>query len=716
MKQRIKYLTILVSIISSGMIHSVVVHSQTLNPSYLSEMPAPARVIAEIKGKDGADAGERQLGAFNILVTLISDMAYGLEHRFERQLTPDEQRITMAYQKAYADLWHKVKDTYGKEYQGDYNHDRELRNELLDKFFSANFKALYTKSNQQASKNLQAARDRAYGNTPANNGSNQPSTPAGGPGTTAEMNRCIASGRTIRRCYTEVLGNGFSAMFSAGINLNEPIPIPTGLRMTGDYASASGFRLIFEPDTVTIICHGVPSPHFYNVEMTNTQTLITIQNDQKPSVFSLSADGKLSGTGPIRVTGQVPAGSRTEQTSGMTTQKTTRTKELTPLEAGQYPNATQNGQTYTVQEDATQLVYGPTGTRTVTNYVSKTADCNAGVLSPIGGSPMPTINEIGKNPFAMLTTIFSGTTELMKGGSNEDALKEMLNPKGEKAIAPGLRVHGIFAGPTGFSLAFHPESVTLGCGEAERALEYSVQRSGDKTMLVAKENGTPISFQLMPDGSVVGQGTVQVNGRVITGTTEDINNPFTFAPRVARCEVGRLVAGGSGATTPTATSNSNSTPPANYSNSTPPVNSGLGGGPTGNITLTIAAGPGVASLLVGKTLIVLKDSLESVLAHAGVSPQGRSSRISAWSEACGTASSAQICQAGLNGVRSYMVATTKLDANGSVTFPNVPSTGTFYVVTETLRSHHLLWNVRVDLKPGSNSIKLDESNTTPVDR
>src|SRR5215471_19241953 len=110
MKQRIKCLTILVSIIwlvSSGVVHSAVVHAQTLNPSYLSEMPAPARVIAEIKGKDPADAGERQLGAFNILVTLISDMAYGLEHRFERQLTSDEQRITMAYQKAYADLWHQ---------------------------------------------------------------------------------------------------------------------------------------------------------------------------------------------------------------------------------------------------------------------------------------------------------------------------------------------------------------------------------------------------------------------------------------------------------------------------------------------------------------------------------------------------------------------------------------------------------------------------------
>src|SRR5215471_5556416 len=201
MKSSLKCLTTVLLVLS--FFRPLVVHSQTLNPSYLSEMPAPARILAEIKGKDPENAGERQLGAFIILVTLITDMAYGLEHRFERQLTPDEQQFTTAYSNAYADLWRKVKATYGKEYMGDYNHDRDLRNEVLDKFFSANFKALYTKSNQQANKQLQAVRDRMNGNTPpANNGSNEPSPPRGGPGSTAEMNRCVASGRTLRRCFT----------------------------------------------------------------------------------------------------------------------------------------------------------------------------------------------------------------------------------------------------------------------------------------------------------------------------------------------------------------------------------------------------------------------------------------------------------------------------------------------------------------------------------
>lgn len=102
---------------------------------------------------------------------------------------------------------------------------------------------------------------------------------------------------------------------------------------------------------------------------------------------------------------------------------------------------------------------------------------------------------------------------------------------------PGLRMNGSYAGATGFSLNFHPESVTAGCGDVERA--------GSRTMLVIRNNLNPISHQLMLDGSSTGEGSVQVNGRVITGITDDLNNPFVFARNVATCPVARLVAGSS---------------------------------------------------------------------------------------------------------------------------------------------------------------------------
>src|ERR1700730_2355647 len=506
---KLRFMGPFIAAVVVSLLGSRAVYAHPLNPSYLAEMPPPPRVIAEIKGKDAEDTGERQMGAFMVLIQMMDDMAWGIEHRYvtnadTRRLTPDESRIRLAYQTAYADLWHKVTNKEGHVY----DHDRDLRNEILNKFFSENFRALYLKSNAKAAAQYKAFQDRMYAN-PANTASMQPATQTAAPGSQAELRRCIASGRSMRICYTEGLGNGFEQM----VGISPKQPVPPGLRMTGDYASAGGFRLIFEAEQVTMVCRGVPAPQPYTVQTTGTPAPITIQQESKPVVFSWGPDGRLTGSGPIRVTGQVPVGSHTEQTMGTTTQRTTTTKELTPLEAQTYPNArenaTRNGQVYTVQEDATELVYGPTGMRTVTDFATKSADCTLGLMSPIGGSQPP---HVPKNDLDVLTTIGAGMGALMKGGNLNDATKEMLFPDAGKNVAPGLRMNGSYAGATGFSLNFHPESVTAGCGESERALEYSLQRAGGRTTLLIKDNPNPISLHLMPDGSITGEGSVQVNG------------------------------------------------------------------------------------------------------------------------------------------------------------------------------------------------------------
>jgi len=104
------------------------------------------------------------------------------------------------------------------------------------------------------------------------------------------------------------------------------------------------------------------------------------------------------------------------------------------------------------------------------------------------------------------------------------------------------------------------------------------------------------------------------------------------------------------------------------------------------------------------------------LATGGISAQGRSSRVSAWAHACESSQSDPICQAGAKQLTNYYVSATKLDAKGSASFTSIPALGTFYLIVDTSRAHHLMWNVRVDLKPGHNSIQLDESNITPIDR
>ena len=318
-------------------------------------------------------------------------------------------------------------------------------------------------------------------------------------------------------------------------------------------------------------------------------------------------------------------------------------------------------------------------------------------MSPLGASPLP---HVPKNDLDVLTTIGAGLGKLMKGGNVNDATNEMFFPDAGKTLAPGLRMNGSYGSTTGFSVNFHPESVTAACGNAERALEYSVQRAGNKATLAIKDNANPISLQLMPDGSITGEGTVQVNGRVITGTTDDVNNP-------ARCETGRLVAGASAPTPPAAVSAV--APPSAAAPSAPAA--GAGGA-----SLRISAGPGVTALLAGKALIVLKDSAENILASAGIRAPAGSSSVAAWAHACERSTRDPVCLQGVSSLGNYAVAKTGFDANGTATFNNVPSSGTFYVVADTAYTHHLVWNLRVDLKPGANAITMDERNATPIDR
>jgi len=139
---------------------STAIEAQTLTPSYLSDMPAPERILNEIKGKNAEDTIERQMGAFQALNKMIDDMAWGLEKRYlPRRATPDENRVKDTYSLAYADLWHRASNKEDHLY----DHDRELLGELLTKFFSQGFRDLYARSDANAVEYYKAYRARMSG-------------------------------------------------------------------------------------------------------------------------------------------------------------------------------------------------------------------------------------------------------------------------------------------------------------------------------------------------------------------------------------------------------------------------------------------------------------------------------------------------------------------------------------------------------------------------
>ena len=66
-----------------------------------------------------------------------------------------------------------------------------------------------------------------------------------------------------------------------------------------------------------------------------------------------------------------------------------------------------------------------------------------------------------------------------------DFLKNMFGGEKGAPTPAGIRMHGIYAAPTGFSVQFFPESAVLGCGpDAARAYPYSSCRGRRRRAVV----------------------------------------------------------------------------------------------------------------------------------------------------------------------------------------------------------------------------------------
>lgn len=491
------------------------------NPAYLSEMPAPARILAEIKGKDAEDTGERQMGAFRALVDIIGDMAWGLGHRYvndadSRAATPDERRLRFAYETAYADLWHKVSNKEGHVY----DHDLPLRNELLQKFFTDNFRAQYFQSHKNDAAEYQAFQKRMNPDPPTGAGQNDPDGQhyARDAGSVA-VRKCVESGRSEIECLGEGMKVGLadlagkdSLMAKAFQDNKDP-----GLRLTGIYVG-SGAQMWFEQDKMTFTCADlIPDPHQYSVQANGTQIKVTIASAPKPLVFSYQ-DGKLVGPGAIDVLGRVPIGGSVA-TTGTTYQTQTHTvttreeipQQNLPLYAGESDVQTNGSESYIEHRSSYTTMEPMQMAHREIPSKPKMAQCNIGTVPATAEAPK----------IADLATAVLGSE-----GSKSQNTK------------PGLRLNGTYVAEGGLSIEFRADSATLECGQAQNSEAYAVLSEGGRLVLRFDNKSGPFSLVLQPNGSLAGQGSVDVAGRkIIQGTGNDPNH---FVPLNARCSVGTL--------------------------------------------------------------------------------------------------------------------------------------------------------------------------------
>ncbi len=500
------------------------------------------------------------------------------------------------------------------------------------------------------------------------------SGPAAKPKTPEEraIARCVTSGRLPASCTGNALLGAFGQMLSQVLPTEEAKGPSAGPNMAGVFQGAGNWRLDFIDNGVLVNCSFLsPDQRSYTLDVKNNR--LVIDTTPKPLILTVRTDGTIVGPGPVTIDGVVAAGYTAGSGTSFSGYKDQNGMAISDAQA-----ASSAGPVY---DPSGNRVYGAISTPSGhTVFAHKRATC-------------PALNLSSKGAGVGIQTM---QTDLLKTAFGGD--------KGPPT-PPGIRMHGIFAASTGFSVQFFPESAVLGCGpDAARAYPYTVVADGGRAAIRIEAPDHPLALPFRADGSLdPGAGAYQVHGRIITGQND--NGDFTFAPMEQTCHLAVLTpskeippSGGSAATMVAS---------GNVSNQAAPL---------GNATLLVVSGlrvqPGAPNPLAGRPFVLLRDSYGEALAKGGVSlPPGKSPY-----QFVGAACSARTpdCQRSMDAIKAAAASAVRSDANGSGTFPGV-APGTYYLMISTRYNNRILvWGQAVLLRPGANSVTLDESNATPL--
>jgi len=483
------------------------------------------------------------------------------------------------------------------------------------------------------------------------------------------IRRCVSSGRLVATCTGNSLLGAFGQMLSSVVPSAAKEPTP-GPEMSGVFQGAGNWRLDFIDGGVLVNCSTLsPNQQNYTLEFKNGRTLLMIDTTPKPLVLTFRTDGTIVGPGPVTIDGVIAAG-YVGGAAGTNAQSKDQFGNLYDAAGNRVPG----------NDNAGHTVFSP-----------RRATC-------------PALNLTSKGAGVGVQTM------------QTDLLKSMVSD-GDKGppTPPGIRMRGIFAASSGFSVQFFPESVILGCGpDAARAYPYTVVADGARAQVKIEASDHPLTLSFQPDGSLdAGSGPYQVHGRIVTGQNDD--GDFTFAPMEQTCNLGVLTpskqipAVGGSAATMVASAGSSGAGSANGGGtlSTPAA-------PLGNATLSIVSGfpaqPGTPNPLAGRPYILLRDSYASALAKGGVSVPAGVSPYKYVATAC--ASRTPECQKITDSIKADAASAVRADANGSGTFPGVPPGSYYLMISTRYNNQGLIWGQAVQLKPGQNSLTLDQTNAT----
>ena len=137
----------------------------------------------------------------------------------------------------------------------------------------------------------------------------------------------------------------------------------------------------------------------------------------------------------------------------------------------------------------------------------------------------------------------------------------------------------------------------------------------------------------------------------------------------------------------------------------------------GTSVLTVTSGlpnQGGMNPLANATVALLNESFESILrkSHAF---DGQPSVVQAWHNACLNRS--PVCRKGVEQLEEAVVVNGQMDATGRTTLTGVP-VGSYYLLSFALSvqtAAGLVWDLKIDLRPGPNSVTLNQENVVSID-
>jgi hypothetical protein len=535
---------------------------------------------------------------------------------------------------------------------------------------------LYNANEKKATEQLNAATQPATYGQPQ-----KPKTPE-----ERAITRCVTSGRLPATCTGNSLLGAFSQMVGQVLPSLAKEPAP-GPNMAGVFEGPGKWRLDFIDGGVLVNCSFLsPDQHNYKLEFKNDRTALIIDTTPKPLVLTIKADGTIVGPGPLTIDGVVASGYTKDgpDPNGMSGY------------TDKYGSSLSNQQASSTSElySGGQRCYGSVNSGGGhTTFASKTATC-------------PALNLSSKGAGAGVQTM------------QTDLLKTMFGGDKGPPTPPGIRMRGIYAASTGFSVQFFPESAVLGCGpDAARAYPYTVVAEGTKAVIHITAPDHPLTLTFASDGSLDpgGTGPYQVHGRTVTGQNDD--GDFTFAPMEQTCNLAVLTpsatipaSGGTAAATNTSAGNRGGAPDNGGGTLSTPDK------PLGNTILTIGsklpAQPSAANPLGGHPYILLRNSYANVVAKAGLTVPAGMTPYKYVATLC--FNKAPECQKVTDAIKVDAASAVRADANGNGTFPGVPP-GTYYLMISTRYNNQpLAWGQAVQLKAGQNSVALDMGNATPI--